>query len=197
MPLAIHNTARQYDRSALSVVQGSLLVAIVSGPIRPTEAFIAALLEHFAEGPVVIGPTMPNLGSAHTSAAEAMAAIEAVAGWPNAPRPVHSLDLLPERALNGDESAMAALVESLVVPLAEGGPTLTTTIEAYLDSGGSVESCARVLYIHPNTVRYRLKKIAEITGRDPTNPRDAYVLRIAMTVGRLTHLRHKTPTSAT
>ncbi|MHC3000730.1 MULTISPECIES: PucR family transcriptional regulator [Gordonia] len=196
VPLAIHNTARQFDRSALSVVQGSVLVAIVSGPARPTEKFVSALLSHFADGPVVIGPTMPNLGSAHASAAEAMAAIEAVVGWPSAPRPVHSLELLPERALNGDESAVAALVESVVRPLSAGGTTLTTTLEAYLDSGGSVESCARVLYIHPNTVRYRLKKIAEITRRDPTNPRDAYVLRIATTVGRLTHLRHKTDSPA-
>ena len=197
VPLAIHNTAKSFDRSALSVVQGSVLVAIVSGPARPTEKFVGALLSHFADGPVVIGPTMPNLGSAHSSATEAMAGIEAVAGWPSAPRPVHSLELLPERALNGDESAMTALIESLVQPLAEGGATLTTTLEAYLDSGGSVESCARILYIHPNTVRYRLKKISEITGRDPTNPRDAYVLRVASTVGRLTHFRHKSSSSAT
>ncbi|WP_439029297.1 PucR family transcriptional regulator [Gordonia terrae] len=197
VPLAIHTTAKQFDRSALSVVQGAVLVAIVSGPIRPTEKFVGALLSHFAEGPVVIGPTMPNLGSAHSSATEAMAGIEAVVGWPSAPRPVHSLELLPERALNGDESAMSALVDSLVDPLADGGSTLTTTLEAYLDSGGSVESCARILYIHPNTVRYRLKKISEITGRDPTNPRDAYVLRVASTVGRLTHFRHKSRSSAT
>ncbi|GAB90737.1 PucR family transcriptional regulator, partial [Gordonia rhizosphera] len=197
VPLAIHNTAKQFDRSALSVVQGSLLVAIVSGSVRPSERFVSALLGHFADGPVVIGPTMPNLSSAPTSADEAMAGISAVAGWPNAPRPVHSLELLPERALNGDPSAMTALNEILVRPLAKGGSTLAATLEAYLDSGGSVESCARELYIHPNTVRYRLKKIAEITGRDPTNPRDGYVLRIAATVGRLTHFKNESPSRAT
>jgi hypothetical protein len=41
------------------------------------------------------------------------------------------------------------------------------------------------LFVHPNTVRYRLKRIADFTGRDPTVPRDAYVLRVASTVGRL------------
>jgi hypothetical protein len=41
------------------------------------------------------------------------------------------------------------------------------------------------LFVHPNTVRYRLKRIADFTGRDPTVPRDAYVLRVATTVGRL------------
>ena len=51
--------------------------------------------------------------------------------------------------------------------------------------GGAIEACARKLFVHPNTVRYRLKRIADFTGRDPTVPRDAYVLRVAATVGRI------------
>jgi DNA-binding PucR family transcriptional regulator len=39
--------------------------------------------------------------------------------------------------------------------------------------------------VHPNTVRYRLKRVAEITGLSPSNARDCYVLRLALTVGRL------------
>jgi DNA-binding PucR family transcriptional regulator len=76
-------------------------------------------------------------------------------------------------------------------PLGDAGPALTETLDAYLDSGGAIEACARKLYVHPNTVRYRLKRIADFTGRDPTTPRDAYVLRVASTVGRLTrHAQH-------
>ena len=70
-------------------------------------------------------------------------------------------------------------------PLADAGPTLMETLDAYLDSGGALEACARKLFVHPNTVRYRLKRIADFTGRDATVPRDAYVLRVASTVGRL------------
>jgi hypothetical protein len=36
-------------------------------------------------------------------------------------------------------------------------------------------------------VRYRLKRITDFTGRDPTQPRDAYVLRVAATVGQLNY----------
>jgi hypothetical protein len=36
-------------------------------------------------------------------------------------------------------------------------------------------------------VRYRLRRIADFTGRDPTHPRDAYVLRVAATVGHLAY----------
>jgi DNA-binding PucR family transcriptional regulator len=192
VPLAIHNSARRHDRSALSVVQGTLLVAIVSGEMDSSDPFVTTLLTHFADAPVVIGHTTPSLGAAHSSAVEALAGMEAVAGWPGAPRPVHSWELLPERALLGDRAAVRTLNDFLVTPLAKGGDTLTNTLDAYLDSGGSVESCARELFVHPNTVRYRLKRIAEVTGRDPTNPRDAYVLRVASTVGRLAQVHQGT-----
>jgi DNA-binding PucR family transcriptional regulator len=80
--------------------------------------------------------------------------------------------------------------------LAAAGSSLADTLDAYLDCGGAVETCARQLYVHPNTVRYRLKRIGEITGRDPLNPRDAYVLRIAATVGRLTRTRNESSSPA-
>ena len=130
----------------------------------------------FSDGPVVIGPTTPTLGAAHVSAVEALAGMEAVAGWRGAPRPVHAAELLPERALLGDRRRSIALNDHLVAPLAAAGSSLADTLDAYLDCGGAVETCARKLFVHPNTVRYRLKRIAEVTGRDPTNPRDAYVL---------------------
>lgn len=194
VPLAIHNTAKRYDRAALSVVQGRRLVAIVSGALTPTDRFLSDLLDHFADAPVVVGPTMPNLASAHISATEAIAGIEAVVGWPGAPRPAFSSDLLPERALNGDRSAVRTLTDGLVLPVDDAG-TLSETLDAYLDAGCSIEQCARALYVHPNTVRYRLKKIADATGRDPSNPRDAYVLRVAATVGRLTRFGQESPSA--
>jgi DNA-binding PucR family transcriptional regulator len=125
------------------------------------------------------------LSTAHRSATEAIAGMNAVAGWTGAPRPVSSRELLPERALLGDATAIAALETEVMRPLADAGPALGETLDAYLDSGGAIEACARKLFVHPNTVRYRLKRIADFTGRDPTLPRDAYVLRVAATLGRL------------
>jgi DNA-binding PucR family transcriptional regulator len=139
----------------------------------------------FADGPVVIGPTASSLTAAHHSAVEAIAGMNAVAGWSGAPRPVAARELLPERALSGDPTAIAALRAEVMHPLSDAGPALSETLDAYLDSGGAIEACARQLFVHPNTVRYRLKRIADFTGRDPTVPRDAYVLRVAATVGRI------------
>ncbi|MGB8795225.1 MAG: PucR family transcriptional regulator [Mycobacterium sp.] len=183
----VRDIAINHGRAALTDVHGTYLVAIVSGHLTPTEKVFGDLLDAFSDGPVVIGPTAPMLTAAYHSASEAISGMNAVAGWRGAPRPVLARELLPERALMGDASAIAALHTDVMRPLADAGPTLTETLDAYLDCGGAIEACARKLFVHPNTVRYRLRRIADFTGRDPTQPRDAYVLRVAATVGHLTY----------
>jgi len=183
----VRDIAARHGRAALTDVHGTYLVAIVSGQLTATEKVFGDLLDAFSDGPVVIGPTAPMLTAAYHSASEAISGMNAVAGWRGAPRPVLARELLPERALMGDASAIAALHTDVMRPLADAGPTLTETLDAYLDCGGAIEACARKLFVHPNTVRYRLRRIADFTGRDPTLPRDAYVLRVAATVGHLTY----------
>ena len=183
----VRDIAARHGRAALTDVHGTWLVAIVSGQLTPTEKVFGDLLDAFSDGPVVIGPTAPMLTAAYHSASEAISGMNAVAGWRGAPRPVLARELLPERALMGDASAIAALHTDVMRPLADAGPTLTETLDAYLDCGGAIEACARKLFVHPNTVRYRLRRIADFTGRDPTQPRDAYVLRVAATVGHLAY----------
>ncbi|MFD9888972.1 PucR family transcriptional regulator [Amycolatopsis sp. NPDC059027] len=184
----VRSRAARVGRPVLLSVQGSRLVVVVGGPteggIKERE-ILAKMSIAFADGPVVAGPTVPSLAEAHHSASEALSALRAVVGWPGAPRPVRSDDLLPERALSGDPEAERLLVEEIARPLEEAGPALQRTVETYLESGGVLETCARTLFVHPNTVRYRLRKAAELTGRHATDPRDALVLRIALTVGRL------------
>jgi len=177
--------AHRHGRAALTDVHGTWLIAIVSGQLSATDRFLTDLLGAYSDGPVVVGPTAPMLTAAYHSANEAISGMNAVAGWSGAPRPVAARELLPERALQGDPSAIAALHHDVMRPLADAGPALTETLDAYLDSGGAIEACARKLFVHPNTVRYRLKRVADFTGRDPTVPRDGYVLRVATTVGRL------------
>ena len=187
----LRDVAARHGRAALTDVHGTWLVAIVSGQLSPTEKFLGDLLGAFSDGPVVIGPTAPMLTAAYHSASEAISGINAVAGWRGAPRPVLARELLPERALMGDASAIVALHTDVMRPLADAGPTLSETLDAFLDCGGAIEACARKLFVHPNTVRYRLKRITDFTGRDPTQPRDAYVLRVAATVGQLNYPTHQ------
>lgn len=193
----VHDVANRNGRAALSDIHGTWLVTVLSGGLSPTERFLSELMKVFADGPVVIGPTAPTLGAAHRSATEAIAGMNAVVGWAGAPRPVSARELLPERALLGDITAAAALEADVMRPLSDAGPALMETLDAYLDSGGAIEACARKLFVHPNTVRYRLKRIADFTGRDPTVPRDAYVLRVASSLGRLTRQAQIAPSGGT
>jgi DNA-binding PucR family transcriptional regulator len=199
---ALRRTATRLGRAVLLGVQGPRLVALLSGrlpgPGRPSAESSAEpadddvmparrMAEAFGPGPVIVGPTAPNLAAAHLSARDALQGARAVFGWPDAPRPVASDDLLPERALIGDPHARAQLVGRVVEPLRAAGGELARTLACYLEGGGALESCARALFVHPNTVRYRLRRVSEITGLDPTDPRHALVLRIALVAGRLHH----------
>ena len=52
-------------------------------------------MDLFGEGPVVVGPVADDLGSASLSARAAFSGYRAATGWPDAPRPVLSIELLP------------------------------------------------------------------------------------------------------
>ena len=128
----VRDVTARHGRAALTDVHGTWLVAIVSGHVSPTDKFLGDLLEAFSDGPVVIGPTAPMLTAAYHSASEAISGMNAVAGWSGAPRPVLARELLPERALMGDASAIVALHTDVMRPLADAGPTLIETLDAYL-----------------------------------------------------------------
>jgi hypothetical protein len=180
----VRRIARDRRLDCLCAVQGDRLVVVLGGVDR-TGRPADAVAEAFAPGPVVIGPVVGSLTQAKVSADAAHSALRVAHGWIDAPRPVHADDLLPERALVGDEEALRALIEQVHAPLQTAGAPILTTLETYLAQGSSIEATARALFVHPNTVRYRLKRVAEITGLSPSNARDCYVLRLALTVGRL------------
>jgi sugar diacid utilization regulator len=61
---------------------------------------------------------------------------------------------------------------------------LLDTFGAWLDSGGSAEQTARELFVHPNTVRYRLRRLEERTGRSLSDPRWVAELSLAYEIDR-------------
>jgi DNA-binding PucR family transcriptional regulator len=63
---------------------------------------------------------------------------------------------------------------------------LVGTLRTWLACGGSAEAAAKALYCHPNTVRYRLNRVTEHTGRSVTNPQDIAELSIALQADQLT-----------
>ena len=189
---ALRAHARQLGIDALGAVQGGRLVSVLGGvehPLRTAEG----LLGCFGPGAVVVGPAVPHLFAAGRSARAALSGLAAARGWPGAPRPVLADDLLPERVLTGDGPARRALVDRVHRPLDAAGGSLLQTVSTYLEAGGSLEASARVLFVHPNTIRYRLRRAIDVCGYDVTTPRDAHVVRVALTLGRLVDVPRRQP----
>jgi DNA-binding PucR family transcriptional regulator len=68
---------------------------------------------------------------------------------------------------------------------AEERDVLLETLQAYLSLGGSSDHAAQALHCHANTVRYRLRRIRELTGRSLTDPRTVAELVTAIQALRL------------
>jgi DNA-binding PucR family transcriptional regulator len=176
--------ARRARLDLLAGVQGSRLILVLGGtddPIAAAERFAG----RFGPGPVIAGPLVRDLRSASVSARAALAALRAAPAWPDAPRPAGADELLPERALDGDAEARAALIGDVYEPLANGGHALLDTLTTYLENGSSLEATARLLFVHSNTVRYRLRRVAELTQYTPSDGRDGFTLWVALVLGRL------------
>lgn len=179
----VRRQARDAGMDALCAVQGSRLVVLLGGVEDPREA-VRPLIDCFGPGAVVVGPVVADLSEAHHSARGALGGFRAAPGWPGAPRPVMTSELLAERALNGDGHARRFLVDQVHAPLVEAGNALVETLAAYLEQGRSIEATARALFVHGNTVRYRLGRVAEVSGYAPTDPRESLTLQLALILGR-------------
>jgi hypothetical protein len=192
----LRRTARKLGVDVLIGVQGSRLVLVLGRaepPNRSEEVTselpfpeIAKRLEPgFGSGHLVLGPPVPALVDASQSARAALGGFAVARAWRHAPRPVEADDLLPERALAGDPLAKQTLVERIYRPLHAHSADLVTTLWSYLDNGRSLEATARELFVHPNTVRYRLKRVSEVIGWDATGPREALILQTALILGSM------------
>ena len=190
-PDAIRKIARKSKCDVLIGIQGRRQVVVIGLLESSAEAQVeitqlAYLIEGlFAIGPLVLGPVVPTVSEASRSAKAALAANSVAATTSFVHRPILADELLPERALAGDQLAKATLLQNLYHPIADASTELLNTLKTYLECGRSLEATSKVLFVHANTVRYRLRRIQEILGEDATDPRTAFVLQIALALGAI------------
>jgi PucR family transcriptional regulator, purine catabolism regulatory protein len=83
-----------------------------------------------------------------------------------------------------DDEALALYCDSVLGPIeqAEGayGEELLRSLEAFLDENGQWERASRRLFCHRHTLRYRMRRIEELTGRDLTRAQDRIEFWLAM-----------------
>src|SRR5690348_12747204 len=137
---------------------------------------------------IVVGRPYPGPSGVVRSYEEAAEALD-VAERLGLPEPVASAaDLLVYQVLLRDRTAMTDLVRTVLMPLgaARGGAApLLATLEAYFARGGVAAAAARDLHLSVRAVTYRLARVRELTGRDPSRPADALALQVAVIGARM------------
>ncbi|MCK0177502.1 PucR family transcriptional regulator [Mycolicibacterium sp. F2034L] len=102
-------------------------------------------------------------------------------GRPVGPDQLSTLESLLEQL---PPAQLAPFRQQLIDPLAEmdqrRGTQHVRTLRAFLAANGSLSDTARVLYLHTNTVRHRLGRILELTGRDPFDRNDQAAFSIGL-----------------
>jgi len=196
----LRRTARKHNTDVLIGVHGNRLIVVIGrienisaadnekvGFLKIAEQFDV----FFGVGPIVVGPEVQKITEANRSAKAALAGFSVVKVWQKPARPINADDLLAERSLAGDMLAKHTLIETIYRPLSTNSPELLETLTKYLETGRSLESTARELFVHANTVRYRLKRISEIIGWDATGAREAFVLQVAMVLGSMNETENR------
>ena len=163
---------------------GDELAALVPDPDRPGRR---AELQRVAEPADVLAALGPTVGweDAPLSFARARAALALVRGGSVDQGPLvvaaeHGAALL----LSSDPRLVTDLVRDRLAPL-EALPTgprtrLTETLQAWLAAQGRLQATADALRVHPQTVRYRLRRLREILGGALDDPDQRFELDLAL-----------------
>ena len=137
---------------------------------------------------IALGRPYPGPSGVVRSYDEATDALDAAQRVGLADEVVRAADLLIYQVLLRDRAAITDLVQTLLTPLARargGAAPLLATLDAYYARGGVAAAAARDLHLSVRTVTYRLARIKELTGRDPSRPADALALQVAVIGARM------------
>jgi len=155
-----------------------LLVPDADGRSRP------ALMRSLAEAEAVVGPARPwdDVDSSYARALRAVQLGLATGG----PEPLDTETRLPELLLRADDVALADLRAQVLAPLADLSESarekLTETLRSWLLHHGRREAIAAELFVHPQTVRYRMGQLRELYGQRLEDPRTILELTLALGV---------------
>ena len=127
------------------------------------------------------------VGSLRRSFHEARCALEAAAlANGNSPPVASYRDLGAFQLLLSlqDDEALRLYCDSVLGPLedasGEYGDELIRSLEAYIEQNGQWEKASRELYCHRHTLRYRIRRVEQLTGRDLSSARDRIEFWLAL-----------------
>jgi purine catabolism regulator len=184
---ALAEALRDEGMPALVASASGLVSALVPGSDEETLFSLAHQVQkQIAPARVGVGRTVDS-GEARRSFHEARCALEAAAlGGLNGTGVATYRDLGSFQLLLSlqDDEALRLFCDSILGPIesSEGryGGELMRSLEAFIESNGQWEQAARKLYCHRHTLRYRMKRVEALTGRDLQNARDRIEFWLAL-----------------
>lgn len=165
----------------------ALQLGVVSLPAGQSDTVLAVLREA-ATARTGVSPPYRSLADTPRALQLARAALAALSAKRAEVRMFNPSPLAAVVACEpGEGRRLANQVLGAVLELSpEDRGILLDTLNAYLDHAGSAKRAADVLYCHPNTVRYRLRRLQSLTGRSLSDPQGiaelataAYALRFS------------------
>lgn len=178
------------DRSLIAVRGAEVVVVFpaAGSALTDVQAGMRALVERAGETlglPVRAGlgrprDTLAELAPCYREASIAFAAARAS----SSSAAVSYGEMLVEELILRERGVSQRLASQLLEPL-EGHPELRHTLVMYIEHGPSLPAVAKILFLHPNTVSYRLTRIRELTGRDPRTPAGVAELFLALRASQL------------
>jgi hypothetical protein len=180
--------ARKLANGAIGAAAGGAATVIVPDPDAPGRR--RQIEAAITEGPVALGPTTGWAAVARSAQRAAAAHRLAVAGRIRKPRSsgadglVVADEHLAQLLLASDPSLASELAQSRLAPLTELPKVqrrrLEATLRAWLDRPGQVQAVAAELKVHPQTVRYRLRKLRDLFGTSLDDPEGRFELQLAL-----------------
>lgn len=190
----VERAARKLDRHVLTALHEGLVIAIWATRARENALTVGRQLFGQHASAVVAGPAS-SVVHAGPAVRHAIAGLAARSARPNNREVLEAADLLPERSMLGERDAQDELIRRCYLALQRSGTGLLETVDAMFDHEGVLEQAARALPVHVNTLRYRLDKIAEVTGFDLRTSRGALAIYTGVSLGRMAHATDNTPTA--
>ncbi|MDT7705409.1 MAG: hypothetical protein QOG20_1016 [Pseudonocardiales bacterium] len=177
----IESAIAALDVSSVWRLQPELLVGVVSLPRRSRVDAVLTVLRRHTTARVGVSPVFAELRQAAWALRLARLALDHLAAGPGLEQFVDSpLNVLvaaaPHAALEAAKSVLSGLLE--LPP--DDRDLLLTTFVAWLDADGSATAAGAALFCHPNTVRYRMRRIEAGTGRSLGRPSDVAELVTAV-----------------
>ncbi|MGW0802323.1 PucR family transcriptional regulator [Nonomuraea sp. NPDC002799] len=181
---ALQRHAAEPVLSALDTTGGLVLVPLPGEePGWCAVGEMAAAAEKAAGVPVWAAAELAGLAGVPAAAKLAEEVLEVVRIFEQPPGAYRLADVLLEYQLTRSSEATAVLA-GLLDPLLDN-PDLLRTLTAYLETGLDRRRTAELLHVHPNTVDYRLRRAAGLTGLDPMDPAHLQRIGAALAARRL------------